>query len=132
MAVCFESYKDTRKLVFAVNVNDNTVEVSPEPIIYFVTPTYPRREQIAEITRLGQTLMHIPNLHWIVADDTENCNRFLNNLLKKFGKSLVESVYSNNQKYNWEIFISRHPLHAHCQPDAGILSHEKACSPWSR
>ncbi|XP_055638873.1 galactosylgalactosylxylosylprotein 3-beta-glucuronosyltransferase S [Toxorhynchites rutilus septentrionalis] len=85
MAVCFESYKDNRERVFAPNVNDNTVEVNPEPIIYFVTPTYPRREQIAEITRLGQTLMHIPNLHWIVADDTENCNRLLNNLLKKFG-----------------------------------------------
>ena len=43
------------------------------PIIYFVTPTYPRREQIAELTRLGQTLMHIPKLHWIVAGKNSSC-----------------------------------------------------------
>ena len=56
------------------------------PIIYFVTPTYPRREQIAELTRLGQTLMHIPNLHWIVADDNPTCNNYLDNLLIQFGE----------------------------------------------
>lgn len=87
MVVCFENLKDTRKMLYNVNANanDNTVDAVPEPIIYFVTPTYPRREQIAEITRLGQTLMHIPYLHWIVADDTELCNHFLNSLLRKFG-----------------------------------------------
>lgn len=83
MALCFESLQDTRKLLYSSTDNDNDIE--PEPIIYFVTPTYPRREQVAEITRLGQTLMHIPYLHWIVADDTSVCNNFLNNLLKKFG-----------------------------------------------
>lgn len=57
------------------------------PIIYFVTPTYPRREQIAELTRLGQTLMHIPNLHWVVADDNPSCNSYLDTLLNQFGES---------------------------------------------
>lgn len=92
MAVCFESFEDTRKLLYGagggggqeVNEDGSTPE-PPAPIIYFVTPTYPRREQIAEITRLGQTLMHVPYLHWIVADDTDNCNRLLNGLLKRFG-----------------------------------------------
>lgn len=56
------------------------------PIIYFVTPTYPRREQIAELTRLGQTLMHVENLFWIVADDTEACNTHLEKILDNFGK----------------------------------------------
>lgn len=56
------------------------------PTIYFVTPTYPRREQIAELTRLGQTLMHVPHLHWIVADDSDVCNTFLDRLLNRFGK----------------------------------------------
>ena len=41
---------------------------------------------MAEITRLGQTLMHVPALHWIVADDVNACNKILTNLLKKFGK----------------------------------------------
>ena len=28
-------------------------------VIYFITPTYARREQVAELTRLLQTLIHI-------------------------------------------------------------------------
>lgn len=63
--------------------NDESVTQKPLPTIYFVTPTYSRREQIAEMTRLGQTLMHIPNIHWIVADDNEKCNEALNKLLNK-------------------------------------------------
>ena len=39
--------------------------------LYLITPTYPRFEQIAELTRLGQTLQHIQNLTWIVAEDAK-------------------------------------------------------------
>ncbi|XP_058818905.1 galactosylgalactosylxylosylprotein 3-beta-glucuronosyltransferase S [Topomyia yanbarensis] len=85
MVVCFESFADTRRQMFYGIESENILNSGPESIIYFVTPTYPRREQAAEITRLGQTLMHVPHLHWIVADDTDNCNQFLNQLLKKFG-----------------------------------------------
>lgn len=75
MVICHERNDDLRQ-----------IPTSNEPIIYFVTPTYPRREQMPELTRLGQTLMHIKNLHWIVADDQEICNPILTNLLKKTGK----------------------------------------------
>lgn len=81
MSICNENYDDTRTYFLD---QDDTIETMPT--IYFITPTYPRREQIAEITRLGQTLMHIPKLHWIVADDHDSCNVFLNNLLNRFGK----------------------------------------------
>ena len=37
--------------------------------LYVITATYPRMEQLAELTRLGQTLKHVKNLYWIVADD---------------------------------------------------------------
>ena len=37
--------------------------------VYVITATYPRLEQLAELTRLGQTLKHARNLMWIVADD---------------------------------------------------------------
>lgn len=63
------------------------------PTIYFVTPTYPRREQIAEITRLGQTLMHVPNLHWIVADDVDSCNSYLDTLLDRSGKQRLKKSF---------------------------------------
>ena len=37
--------------------------------LYIITATYPRLEQLAELTRLGQTLKHVKNMRWIVADD---------------------------------------------------------------
>ncbi|XP_050426846.1 galactosylgalactosylxylosylprotein 3-beta-glucuronosyltransferase S-like [Adelges cooleyi] len=58
---------------------------SPPALIYFITPTYPRREQIAELTRLGQTLMLVPRIHWIVADDRPDCSQQLTALLPDFG-----------------------------------------------
>lgn len=33
--------------------------------------------------------MHIPNLHWIVADDNDGCNTFLDFTLNRFGKNRV-------------------------------------------
>ena len=41
-----------------------------EKIIFIVTPTYPRPEQVAELTRLLQTLIHVKEvIHWIIAID---------------------------------------------------------------
>uniref|UniRef100_A0A182PTY9 Galactosylgalactosylxylosylprotein 3-beta-glucuronosyltransferase n=1 Tax=Anopheles epiroticus TaxID=199890 RepID=A0A182PTY9_9DIPT len=103
LVICYESNTDYRKSLYATNLPDITDEPSTtqrnnhqpqalqqpvngtEPVIYFVTPTYPRREQIAEIIRLGQTLMHVPRLHWIVADDTTSCSDVLNRHIRKFG-----------------------------------------------
>ncbi|XP_071438860.1 galactosylgalactosylxylosylprotein 3-beta-glucuronosyltransferase S-like isoform X2 [Hetaerina americana] len=71
---CHVSFEDGR------NKNQDGLQT-----IYFVTPTYPRREQAAELTRVGHTLMHVPNLHWIVADDNSSCNDMILKLLKNFG-----------------------------------------------
>lgn len=91
--VCKESFVDTRTFIgrspttaHAIDTNDTGDEL---PTIYFVTPTYPRREQFAELVRLGQTLMHVNNLHWIVADDTDSCNPQIDEFLNRFGKSFV-------------------------------------------
>ena len=62
------------------NVKDRLV-----PKIYFITPTYPRNEQIAELTRLAQTLLHVKNLHWIIAEDSPNCSKNIQVLLKRYG-----------------------------------------------
>jgi len=53
------------------------------PIIYFITPTYPRSEQIAELTRLAQTLLHIQNLHWVIAEDSPYCSEMVHSLLQR-------------------------------------------------
>lgn len=57
--------------------------------VNFFIILYFRREQIAELTRLGQTLMHIEHLFWIVADDSEVCNSRLDKLLDNFGRSRI-------------------------------------------
>ena len=51
------------------------------PVIYFITPTYGRREQVAELTRLSQTLLHISNLVWIIAEDSRNCTSVVSGAL---------------------------------------------------
>lgn len=91
--VCKESFTDTRTFAgrnpttaHGIDTNDTGDEL---PTIYFITPTYPRREQFAELVRLGQTLMHVPNLHWIVADDTDSCNPQIDEFLNRFGKILL-------------------------------------------
>ncbi|KHN87042.1 putative glucuronosyltransferase sqv-8 [Toxocara canis] len=41
------------------------------PTIYFITPTHYRPTQKADLTRLAQTVAHVPNLYWIVVEDAE-------------------------------------------------------------
>jgi Glycosyltransferase family 43 len=80
------SFASTDKIASStLNIAATTLTTNTLPIIYFVTPTYPRREQFPELIRLGQTLMHVPSLHWIVADDTDSCNPHLGSLLASFG-----------------------------------------------
>ncbi|XP_045172223.1 galactosylgalactosylxylosylprotein 3-beta-glucuronosyltransferase 3-like [Mercenaria mercenaria] len=45
-------------------------ESSGLPKIYLVTPTYSRPQQKAELTRLSHTLRHVPNIHWIIVEDS--------------------------------------------------------------
>lgn len=56
---------------------------SQMPTIYFITPTYKRLTQKADLTRLSQTLLHVPKLHWILVEDsvqkTDLVTRFLGN-----------------------------------------------------
>ena len=49
--------------------------------LYIITATYPRLEQLAELTRLGQTLKNVPNMRWIVADDAANPTKQISSLL---------------------------------------------------
>ncbi|KAG8430438.1 hypothetical protein GDO86_020609 [Hymenochirus boettgeri] len=55
------------------------------PIIYVVTPTYPRPHQRAELTRLSQTLLLVPSLHWIVKQDSTVRSQPVADLLSQSG-----------------------------------------------
>lgn len=51
------------------------------PIIYAITPTYKRYVQKAELTRISQTLKLVPNIHWIVVEDSEEKTDLVRNIL---------------------------------------------------
>lgn len=55
------------------------------PTIYFITPTYYRPTQKADLIRLSQTLAHIPNLHWIVVEDSNNRSESVFEVMEKSG-----------------------------------------------
>ena len=62
--------------------------------IYMITPTYARWTQKADLTRLCQTLMHVPKLHWIVVEDSEQKTRLVTRFLSR---CRVESTHLNTR-----------------------------------
>ena len=56
--------------------------------IYMITPTYKRWTQKADLTRLAQTLMHVPNLYWIVVEDANVKTDLVANFLRRHSVAL--------------------------------------------
>ena len=62
------------------------------PMIYLITPTYPRHTQKADMTRLLYTLMHVRNLHWIIIEDADNQTKLISDFIKnRIPSSIVTS-----------------------------------------
>lgn len=59
--------------------------IAKHPLVYFVTPTYYRSTQMADMTRLSQTLMHDKRVYWIVLEDRDNCTVRIRALLERTG-----------------------------------------------
>ncbi|XP_013874498.1 galactosylgalactosylxylosylprotein 3-beta-glucuronosyltransferase 3 [Austrofundulus limnaeus] len=55
------------------------------PTIFVITPTYARLVQKAELTRMSQTFLHVPQLHWIVVEDSPRRTPLVAELLRKSG-----------------------------------------------
>ena len=68
---------------------DSDVE---SPTIFVLTGTYPRLEQKAELTRLCNTLLLVPKLHWIIVEDAKNKTDLMTRFLHKCG---VEYTHLN-------------------------------------
>ena len=62
------------------------------PYIYVVTPTQKCLTQKADLTRLSHTLMHVPNLIWVVVEDTKVRTQLVTSFLDK---TAVKSVHLN-------------------------------------
>ncbi|KAI6239771.1 Galactosylgalactosylxylosylprotein 3-beta-glucuronosyltransferase [Aphelenchoides fujianensis] len=61
-------------------------------IIFVITPTYPRPERFADMTRTTQTLMQVSNLFWIVVEDGEARSPVVQRMLDRSG---IPHVYLN-------------------------------------
>ncbi|KAM9496478.1 galactosylgalactosylxylosylprotein 3-beta-glucuronosyltransferase 1-like [Clarias gariepinus] len=55
------------------------------PTIHVITPTYSRPVQKAELTRLANTFLHVPNLHWILVEDAQRRTPLVTCLLRETG-----------------------------------------------
>lgn len=53
--------------------------------IYIITPTFRRPEQLAEITRLGNTLRNVQNVYWLVVEDANVTTVAVTKLLQIIG-----------------------------------------------
>jgi len=69
------------------------------PTIYVITPTYRRPEQIPDLVRLAQTLLHVPALHWIVVEDDNKTTAAVGDLLQRYGMSHTHLHAPMPEKY---------------------------------
>ena len=69
-----------------------------KPTIYLITPTYDRFEQLAELTRLSQTLLLVNRLHWLLIEDSP----FKTNKIKQF---ITSFILKKKPKFNSDIKI---------------------------
>ncbi|KAE8749640.1 hypothetical protein FOCC_FOCC003627 [Frankliniella occidentalis] len=53
--------------------------------LYVITPTYRRPEQLAELTRMAQTLLLVRNVQWLVIEDAKVPSKHVEQLLKRSG-----------------------------------------------
>nr|XP_002120380.2 galactosylgalactosylxylosylprotein 3-beta-glucuronosyltransferase 1-like [Ciona intestinalis] len=66
------------------------------PIIYGLTSTYKRYLQLPELTRLSQTLLHIPKFHWILTEDSYQKTKTVTKFLQKSGLNYTHLNTKNN------------------------------------
>ncbi|CAG7819880.1 unnamed protein product [Allacma fusca] len=70
----------------------NTRDTGKLPTIYFITPTYKRPEQIPDLTRLSQTLMHVPSIMWLVIEDAEALSPQVSAILRRSGVRFIHMI----------------------------------------
>ena len=68
------------------------------PTVYVITPTYKRHTQKADLTRLSQTLLHVPRLHWIVIEDSEEKTDLVSRFLENCGVSYTHLAVKTQNK----------------------------------
>lgn len=73
------------KICDAVTEYNDIGKSNDGPTIYAITPTFTRPVQKAELTRLSQTFLLVPNFHWIVIEDSPRKTPLVTNFLASSG-----------------------------------------------
>ncbi|XP_018017994.1 galactosylgalactosylxylosylprotein 3-beta-glucuronosyltransferase I [Hyalella azteca] len=60
-------------------------DTSNLPTIFVITPTYARPNQLAELNRLRNVLLHIPQVWWLLVEDREEKSELVKNFLTHSG-----------------------------------------------
>ncbi len=74
---CIDTSLDPNQLNSLMHV------ISENATVFCITPTYARTAQKADLTALCQTIMHVPNLLWIVVEDSKKETPLVINLLRR-------------------------------------------------
>ncbi|XP_002127079.2 galactosylgalactosylxylosylprotein 3-beta-glucuronosyltransferase 1 [Ciona intestinalis] len=91
-----------------------------EQTIHGITSTYTRLTQKADLTRLIQTLMHVPNFHWILIEDSEEKTPLVTKLLQKSGLKYTHLNKKNShQKSGVKDLLTRNAALAWVRENAG-------------
>ena len=61
----------------------STTTTESLPMVYVITPTYARAAQMADLTRLSQALQGVPNVTWILVEDSRRKTQKVERLLNK-------------------------------------------------
>lgn len=78
--------------------DSQVIPYSTLPTIYIVTPTYTRPTQLADLTRLANTLRLVPNVHWLVSEDSNSITIAVTELLESSGLSYTQMAASRPEE----------------------------------
>lgn len=87
--ISFKTFVLITKPFFQIDIRHSS---EPLPPLYIITPTFRRGEQLAELTRLGYTLKHVPRLFWLVIEDSTAPTPAVTALLTRIGVPFTHLV----------------------------------------
>ena len=67
--------------------------------IFIITPTYKRSTQKVDLTSMCHTLMHVPNVVWIVIEDAPKPTQLVTNLLQRCKVKTVHLIAATSATY---------------------------------
>ena len=95
------------------------------PILYIITPTYTRREQVVEMVRMSHTLLHLNNIVWIIAEDSQKCSPLVEKMLQRFKIPYVHLVSPMPKMYAKEKYKPRGVASRRAGVDWVLKNHPK-------